>query len=166
MCRSKPKLLLTYKLSSTSGPRVNDTSKKILFSWKHVFFFFLNFTYFQHFLSPYNCTFSNILSSFLPFYLPITLYRNVTIHPSPHLLFILTLIVPILFAIKIVIFFFIQSISYPHKKCQYSLSLSLSLSIYIYIFFFFSFSKIIILYFIYLCFKLVNFCVELYFGLR
>ena len=107
-------------------------------------FFFLNVTYFQHFLSPYNCTFSNILSSFLPFYLQITLYRNVTIHPSPHLLFILTLIVPILFAIKIVIFFFIQSISYPHKKCQYSLSLSLSLSlsIYIYIYIFFLLVKL------------------------
>ena len=101
-------------------------------------------TYFQYFISfliifflinlpLYNSTFSNIYLLF-PFYLPTTLYLNLTISPFLHFPFILTL----LFSIFFTIFFFfssIQSIFCSHKEVNtLSLSLSLSLSLYIYIY--------------------------------
>ena len=71
--------------------------------------------------SPYNYTSYNIFSSLLPFYLPSTLYINVTILPPLHLPFIFTLLLP---------FFSLPFNPYlAPKKCEYSLSLSLSLSL-------------------------------------
>ena len=44
--------------------------------------------------SPYNYTSYNIFSSLLLFYLPTTLYINISIPPSLHLHFIFTLLLP------------------------------------------------------------------------
>ena len=96
-------------------------------------------TYFQYFLyfliifllinlPLYNYNFSNIYL-LLSFYLPTTLYLNLTISSSLHLPFILTLLLPNFFAIKIC-YFLLHSIHILLiEKSEYSLSLSLSLSL-------------------------------------
>ena len=94
----------------------------------------------------------------LPFYFPTTLYLNVTILPSLHFSFILTLFLPILFIIKICYFLFYSIYIFPtQKRWILSPSLSLSLSL-------LSFCGFLILY----CISTLGwwiFCVELYFGM-
>ena len=83
----------------------------------------------------------------LPFYVPTTLYLNLTIFPSLHLPFILTLLLPI-FKIKNVLFSLPFNPYFAQKKGEYSLSLSLSLSLsicvykYIYSFFWWIFNSL------------------------
>ena len=79
-------------------------------------------------LPLYNYTFFNIYL-LLPFYLPASLYLNLTISPSLHLLFILTILLPISFTIKFCYFLFHSIHTLLTQKGEYSLSLSLSLSL-------------------------------------
>ena len=118
-----------------------------------LFFSFLTIFLFIDFTS-YNYTSSNISPSLLLFYLSITVYLSVTILQSLHLLFILTFLLPILFTIKI----------FPTQKVN-TLSLSLSLSLYIYIYIYIYSFCLIFNSLLHLYLKLINFCVEFYFGL-
>ena len=87
--------------------------------------------YFWHFLSPYNYTPPIFLPHFYIFFfistLLFSLYLNFTILPSLYLPFILNLLLPILFTIKICYILFHSIHILPHKKVN-TLSLSLSLS--------------------------------------
>ena len=85
-------------------------------------FLFINF-------STYNYSSSNISPSFLHFYLSTTLYLNITIFASIHLLLFW-----LFFSLYIYYIIFLLSLSIfcPHKKWILSLSLSLSLSLWIF----------------------------------
>ena len=107
-------------------------------------------TYFQYFISfliifflinlpLYNSTFLNIYLLF-PFYFPTTLYLNLTISPFLHLPFILTLLFPIFFTIKICYFLFNSIHILLTQKGEYSLSLYIY--IYIYSFFWWMFNSL------------------------
>ena len=112
-------------------------------------------TYFQYFISfliifflinlpLYNSTFSNIYLLF-SFYLPTTLYLNLTISPFLHFPFILTLLFSIFFTI--IFFSLLFNPYFAHTK-RWILSLSLSphththTHIYIYSFFWWMFSSL------------------------
>ena len=86
-------------------------------------------------LPLYNYTFFSIYL-LLPFYLPASLYLNLTISPSLHLLFILTILLPISFTIKFCYFLFHSIHTLLTQKGEYSLSLSLSLCVCVCILFF------------------------------
>ena len=76
-------------------------------------------------ISPYNYTFSNISLLLLHFFLPTTLYLNVIISQSFRFPFILTLLLPILFAIKFFYYFFHLIHILSIQKSEFSLSLSI-----------------------------------------
>ena len=115
--------------------------------------------FFSLLISHFTIIFPHLL---LPFYFPTTLYLNVTILPSLHFFFILNLFLPILFIIKICYFLFYSIYIFPtQKRWILSLTLSLSLSLSLsFPFILWIFNSLLHLYF-----RLIIFCVELYFGM-